>query len=157
MPIRVRCPNPECGRVFSLKDELGGKKVTCSRCGMTIPVPAASGAQATVGEPAVSGPQATAPDLELESALPRYHPARLVCTNCGAVLGVRDKICRQCGGDVRSGVTVMISREDREKAGLFASLPWMKKRGKKGGAAGWLILAGIVIAVAAVVIIFVLR
>ncbi|MCK4284516.1 MAG: hypothetical protein KAX44_09385, partial [Candidatus Brocadiae bacterium] len=157
--VRVRCPNPECGKLFSLKDEFRGKKVKCPGCGTAIPVPAAPGPQATVGEPAVSGPQATAPEPELKWDLPKHHPARLVCTNCGAVLGVRDKICPQCGGDVRSGVTVMISREEREKAGLFANLPWMKKRGKKGGGGGWSVLVGLVvlIAIVAAVIIFVLR
>jgi hypothetical protein len=41
MAIKVRCANASCGREFSLKDELAGKRVKCPNCGSVIAVPAA--------------------------------------------------------------------------------------------------------------------
>ncbi len=106
MSIRVECPNPNCDKVFKLKDELAGKKVRCGKCGTPIFVP--RGSMEDTGK---SG----------ESVLPEHHPARLTCTNCGAVLGVRDAVCPNCGGDVRSGITVMrITEEEKNKHGLFS-------------------------------------
>ncbi|GAG53503.1 unnamed protein product, partial [marine sediment metagenome] len=56
----------------------------------------------------------------------------LVCTNCGAVLGVRDAVCRKCGGDVRSGKTIMrITEEEKARFGLFRRKPKARAKGKK--------------------------
>ena len=53
-------------------------------------------------------------DIEEEdlSELFKYHPARIVCTNCGAVLGARDATCTECGADVRSGEAVVKVEEE---------------------------------------------
>jgi hypothetical protein len=40
MAIVVRCPNPACGKQYSLKDELAGKAVKCSACQQIFRVPA---------------------------------------------------------------------------------------------------------------------
>ncbi|MGD2174135.1 MAG: hypothetical protein PVJ27_01940 [Candidatus Brocadiaceae bacterium] len=116
MAIRVKCPNQQCGKVYTLKDELAGKKVRCTECRSVIEVPSAGDSGLALA------------DDDEDLSLPDYHPARLTCTNCGAVLGVRDAICKNCGGDIRSGVTVMkITKEEKQRAGLFS---WAKR--KKG-------------------------
>jgi hypothetical protein len=120
MPIELLCPNPVCARAYRLKDESAGKKLKCRNCGTVIDVPAAGAAPAETS---------TATAAAESTSLPRHHPARLTCTNCGAVLGVRDATCPSCGGDVRSGVTIMrITEEDKQRAGLFRRRP--RKKGK---------------------------
>ena len=45
MGIPVKCPNPACGKEFSLKAEFAGKKVRCSSCKQTFDVPTIPGVQ----------------------------------------------------------------------------------------------------------------
>ena len=78
MPIKIKCSNPECQGTFRVKDDLAGKKVECPKCGKPIQVPA-------------------------KSKKKRHHPARQECPNCGAILGVRETFCPQCGADIRTG------------------------------------------------------
>ena len=33
LPVRFKCPNPECDCDLRLKDELSGKRVKCPKCG----------------------------------------------------------------------------------------------------------------------------
>lgn len=146
MPIKVSCPNPACRRTLNLNDKFAGKKIRCPQCRTVISVPGAPVADAAGAKPVVpaGGPSAGADERAAEqAAVPHpYHPARQVCTNCGAVLGVRDAICPSCGGDVRSGVTVMrITADQKKKAGLFGILPWMrtKKRGRRRRSGGRLL------------------
>jgi len=114
MAIEVVCPNPGCAKAYRLKDEMAGKKVRCRQCQSAIEVPA-DGAAAS-SDDATTGLMLEGQDSPSAHV---HHPARLTCTNCGAVLGVRDATCPQCGGDVRSGVTIMnISREEKERHGL---------------------------------------
>ena len=120
MTIEVKCPNPDCAKVFKVKDELAGKKGKCSQCGTAIHVPAA----APSGTPAGTQEQAKAF---------QYNPARQICTNCGAVLGVRAMTCPQCGGDVRTGVTKMrVTAEEKKKAGLGKALAAWRRSGRRG-------------------------
>jgi hypothetical protein len=42
VPIKVRCPNPECAQVHNVKDRWAGKRGTCPACGAVISVPAAA-------------------------------------------------------------------------------------------------------------------
>jgi hypothetical protein len=103
MAISVKCPNPECGKEYRLKDSFAGKKVRCRECETVIVVP---------DEPdAAEAPAAAA---AIEPQMPQHHPGRLTCTNCGAVLGVRDAICTNCGADVRSGVAVVRQKARQE-------------------------------------------
>ncbi|MHC4787666.1 MAG: zinc ribbon domain-containing protein [Planctomycetota bacterium] len=126
MSMRIECSNPTCHRVFNLKIGTKAKRVRCRVCGTVTPVPLLE-----------------APEASLKDSNKR-HPARLVCTNCGAVLGVRDAICPGCGGDVRSGITIMkITEEEKRRAGL---LHWGS--GGKGRTAGARIaVAGVVLLV----------
>lgn len=41
MPIQVKCPNAECGKVMTVKDEFAGKRGKCPGCGKPFPIPAA--------------------------------------------------------------------------------------------------------------------
>ena len=42
MSIQIKCPNPACGKQYSLKDDQAGKTVRCEACGkpFQVPVPA---------------------------------------------------------------------------------------------------------------------
>ena len=57
MAIQVRCPG--CGATLSVKDEMGGKKGKCPKCGqlMMIPAVAAPPPQAAAPPPPPSAPQ----------------------------------------------------------------------------------------------------
>lgn len=61
MPIKFKCPNPDCRKTLSVKDELAGKKAACPSCKwkLTIPVPP------PVSTPA---PPASAKDAEVLAA-----------------------------------------------------------------------------------------
>ena len=123
MPIKVTCPNKQCGAALKLKDEAAGKKFRCPSCGTPIRVHAKA--------PAEPPPSA---DESKQGEMPtgQFHPARQVCTNCGTVLGVRAKTCPGCGGDVRTGVTRMrITAEEKEKSGIFAAFAGMKKKRRR--------------------------
>jgi len=97
MPIKVECPNPDCGASFNVKDELAGRRVKCPRCGSVVTVP--------VGEGELNLFDSSEGDAgqEQERRVP-FHPARQQCPQCGAVLGVREKFCPKCGADIRTGV-----------------------------------------------------
>lgn len=47
MPIRVRCPNPECKKLLNVPDEAAGKKCRCPTCKSDIRVPPKKPAQPT--------------------------------------------------------------------------------------------------------------
>ena len=49
MAIAVKCPNPACGKQYSLRDDLAGKTVKCEACQRTfqVPVPAVRAAKPT--------------------------------------------------------------------------------------------------------------
>ena len=124
MPVEAECSNPQCGIMLTLQDQLAGKKVRCPQCGTTIQVPEAGGAvgEALESQPAPP-PQASVPPSEApvppqEAAPakpPGFHPARQVCTLCGAVLGVRVKFCPKCGADVRTGVAAEVQTKVEQK------------------------------------------
>ena len=61
MPIKFKCPNPNCRKTLSVADQLAGKKAKCPKCNtvLTIPVPP------PVAAPA---PPASAQDAELLAA-----------------------------------------------------------------------------------------
>lgn len=46
MSIKVQCPNPACGKVFSVKPEYAGRKAKCPGCSspLIIPIPEGGGA-----------------------------------------------------------------------------------------------------------------
>ncbi len=39
MAIQVRCPNEDCGKILSVRDEFAGKTGRCPSCGATLPIP----------------------------------------------------------------------------------------------------------------------
>jgi len=89
MSIQVKCPHPDCGAVFQVGDEMKGETVECPGCNREVPV----------GEGTES---ASAGQGEGTQGVVR-HPARQQCPNCGAILGVREAFCPQCGMDIRTG------------------------------------------------------
>ena len=63
MPISMKCPH--CERAFKLKDELAGKRVTCSKCRKMYSVPTARPEVAAVPSSAVATPAADPESLAL--------------------------------------------------------------------------------------------
>jgi HEAT repeat protein len=51
MAIKLRCPNPDCGRVLRVPDERAGQTGACPVCGVAIRVPLVSEPLATETEP----------------------------------------------------------------------------------------------------------
>src|SRR5438094_7394576 len=41
MPIKISCPNPNCRKSLTARDEMAGRRVKCPACGGTIAIPAA--------------------------------------------------------------------------------------------------------------------
>jgi hypothetical protein len=76
MPITFQCPNPNCKKRMSVKDELAGKKGLCPACKQSIVVPAASSAAeaAPKPQPAAAAP-ATASEPTAAKATPAAPPA----------------------------------------------------------------------------------
>ena len=33
MPITIRCPNPDCGQKYTVREEILGSRTTCKKCG----------------------------------------------------------------------------------------------------------------------------
>src|SRR5438132_9774020 len=60
MPITFQCPNPECKRRMTVKDELAGKRGACAACKKPLIVPTADGNPALPAKPAAAKPRAAA-------------------------------------------------------------------------------------------------
>jgi ribosomal protein S27E len=58
MPIKVKCPNADCGKVATVKDEFAGKRAKCPACGTIMTIPNGAGAAAA---PAAARPAAPPP------------------------------------------------------------------------------------------------
>jgi hypothetical protein len=82
-----------------------GETVECVNCGTPNQVLAEFGSEFDIST--IKPP---------ENGEVMYHPARLTCSNCGAVLGVRDAYCPKCYADVRTGAAVV--RPPEQKRGL---------------------------------------
>jgi predicted RNA-binding Zn-ribbon protein involved in translation (DUF1610 family) len=107
MAKTVTCSNAKCRTVIPAEGKAVGDIVACPKCGTSNTVLAEFGAEFEIET------------IEAPKAKPIHHPARQVCTNCGAVLGVRAVTCPQCGGDVRTGRTIIrITREEKQRRGL---------------------------------------
>jgi ribosomal protein S27E len=58
MPIKVKCPNADCGKVATVKDEFAGKRAKCPACGTIMTIPNGTGVAAA---PAAHHPAAPPP------------------------------------------------------------------------------------------------
>jgi hypothetical protein len=70
MSITFQCPNPDCKRRMSVKDELAGKKGVCTACKQRLVVPVTNGAVAQAAPAAKPSAAGTAPaaDFDAEAA-----------------------------------------------------------------------------------------
>jgi lysine biosynthesis protein LysW len=121
------CTNPECGASIDVRGREVGDVVQCPKCGTSTRVPMDLGPGfdiSTIMEPR-EGP-------------PLSHPARQQCPNCNALLGVRVKICPECGMDIRTGAAVVRVARKESKAPLL------------------LVIAGVAIVIAIVVLLVIL-
>jgi len=90
------CGNPDCGVKIKAPNREIGDVLKCPKCGHE-------------GKVLADFPE----EFDIETADPpaqgerQHHPARQICSNCGALLGVRDAICPHCGADIRTGTVVM--------------------------------------------------
>jgi predicted RNA-binding Zn-ribbon protein involved in translation (DUF1610 family) len=111
MPDTITCSDQACGATIETIGKEVGAIVKCPKCGKSNTVLASFGDEFNIDSLMPSDDEAA-------------HPARIKCTNCGELLGVRDAVCKKCGADVRSGVSqIRITREEREKRGLFSRKP----------------------------------
>src|SRR5216110_2146698 len=84
MPIRAQCKN--CGKVYNLPDENGGKRLRCKQCAAAFTVPNAA--------PAANAPAANAPTVGPQK----------ICVVCGQNVAGRPRTkdnsgnyyCRSC-------------------------------------------------------------
>lgn len=111
MPDTITCSEASCGATIQTAGKEVGAVVQCPKCGKSNTVLASFG-----------------DEFDLDSLMPddgeQTHPARIKCTACGSLLGVRDAVCKNCGADVRSGVSqIRITREEKKKRGLFTRKP----------------------------------
>jgi hypothetical protein len=114
MPDTMKCSDAACGATIDTSGKEIGDVVTCPKCGKENKVLADFGDA-----------------FDISGIMPaddeQAHPARIKCTACGQLLGVRDAVCKNCGADVRSGVSqIRITREDKAKRGLFSRKPKSK-------------------------------
>ena len=96
MERKVTCLNAECGTAFKVRDKEVGDIVNCPKCDTQCTVLAEFGADFDI--------EVVKPPPEPGKSL--HHPARQICSNCGAILGVRAAICPYCDADVRTGKAV---------------------------------------------------
>jgi serine/threonine-protein kinase len=73
MAIRAKCPNPACGKEYSLRDELAGKTVKCTSCQQAFKVPPAEvpAAQPAV-QSAIRNPQSAIQDPLIGAKIAHY-------------------------------------------------------------------------------------
>lgn len=104
MPETISCSNSQCPMIIDVADMQIGDIVKCPTCGTPSKVLAEFDVDF---------------DVETIEALPEgermYHPARQICPNCGAVLGVRAAICPNCKADVRTGAAVFRETDETER------------------------------------------
>src|SRR5438067_6004168 len=88
--IRVRCPNPECGRGYKVPPEYAGKKARCSECGTLTAIPrvvSTAAAREPAGRraaptPAAAAERRTRPARQPEPAAPPVARVREVRVGC---------------------------------------------------------------------------
>ncbi|TET38762.1 MAG: hypothetical protein E3J72_02055 [Planctomycetota bacterium] len=90
MPIPVTC---ECGKSYSVKEELAGKTVRCKVCGDPLRIPTADDIKELVKE---SGQYLTQTKTTEE--------ATIRCANCGRSMPKTLEKCRYCGKPLRKSM-----------------------------------------------------
>jgi len=116
MPIRVTCPNPDCKAAFRVAPQQTRDTVWCPHCGKAVRLRGRM-----IG--AFDGPlefgdddgQGAAGGSSSAGGGAVHHPGRLTCSNCGAVLGVRDAFCPSCGADVRTGQAILAAPKKKKR------------------------------------------
>src|SRR3954453_11523320 len=79
MPIKFRCPNPQCKKVLSVKDELAGKRAACPACKQVLKIPAPAPKAADLEELALATLSETAKPAAQQAA-PRF--IKMECPMC---------------------------------------------------------------------------
>ncbi len=136
MSKTVTCSDTGCGAVIPAEGKEIGATVTCAKCGAATQVLADFG-----DEFKIEGFEAPAPAKAGDGNGGRghiAHPARQQCSNCGAILGVRDAICPKCNRDVRTGTAVEVVVEEK----TFPLVPVLI-----GAGLGLVIIIAVVIAI----------
>jgi len=111
--IEVTCSNPECGEKFQVGAEMAGELVECPACGASVYV--------LEGDEGDNALELDPSEMKKDGQEHIFHPARQQCANCGAVLGVRDAFCPECGADIRTGaaVTTTVERKKRNLVPIY--------------------------------------
>src|SRR5262245_56650988 len=61
MPIKITCPNLNCRKTLTARDEMAGKRVKCPACGGAIAIPAAQEQVEVLEEVPASAPRRREP------------------------------------------------------------------------------------------------
>ena len=72
MTVRVRCPNPECGRTYRVPDERLGETATCKQCGRTFILEAVEAGTIYPLDRATTGTELPAADPNVPKELGRF-------------------------------------------------------------------------------------
>lgn len=107
MPETIRCPNAQCMATIDVGDSQVGDLVKCPKCGTP--------AQVLFEFDSAFDVETIKP---LSEGQRMHHPARQVCSNCGAILGVRAATCTNCKADVRTGAAVVRKAEEKKRSVL---------------------------------------
>lgn len=87
--ISIECPN--CGRTFTVSEDMGGLAVTCPQCEQQVSVPL----------PHEAAEQR--PRLQVRRDVPVAGGKK--CPSCGGIMAEDAIICVRCGFDTRTGIT----------------------------------------------------
>ncbi len=86
MPIRFKCPNPECRKSLAVKEQFAGKRVACPACKKPVKVPAPVSAPADVEDVAAAAFADDGPARQQAAASPQTHTIDFTCDYCDAEL-----------------------------------------------------------------------
>ncbi|MFO8008945.1 MAG: hypothetical protein R6V05_14550 [Candidatus Brocadiia bacterium] len=112
--MKQSCSNPRCQYEIPTADKQPGEIVECPACGRLNEVGAG---------PRLSADALDIDTVELVAERGRAsHPARLRCTLCNTLLGVRQTTCPNCGADMRTGVAIPKQEEEPENPNLLPIL-----------------------------------
>ncbi len=111
MSKTVTCSDTGCGTAIPAEGKEVGATVTCPKCGAATQILADFGDEFEIEGFETAAPGKAGPSDDGPGHI--AHPARQQCSNCGAILGVRDAICPKCNRDVRTGTAVEVVVEEK--------------------------------------------
>lgn len=125
MPIKIKCPNPDCDFARVLADEMAGRKAKCLKCGQMFIVPTPGAAKQAVDGDLTDVLSQAVKQISQAQQDPRKKKSgpvkAVICPDCGEVYDAADGACPRCSG--ATGTTpLMVSHRKRRQRMLFIKL-----------------------------------